>query len=77
MEGAEGTDSPGGAPDTFLPSGAPARFCLDGGVDTIREEVGYRPEYTNRAGNHGIHRLVARASGMKIVSGFYLFLCQF
>jgi nucleoside-diphosphate-sugar epimerase len=49
MEGAEGTDSPGGAPDTFLPSGAPARFGLDGGVDTIREEVGYRPEYTNRA----------------------------
>src|SRR5437870_12894250 len=36
VEGAEGTDSPGGAPDTFLPPGAPARFCLDGGVNTRR-----------------------------------------
>jgi hypothetical protein len=29
-----------------------------------------------RAGNHGIHRLVAQASGMKIVSGFICFFAN-
>jgi hypothetical protein len=29
-----------------------------------------------RAGNHGIHRLVAQASGMKIVSGFIWFFAD-
>src|SRR5262249_20952478 len=29
VEGAEGADSPGGAPDTFLPRGASASFGLD------------------------------------------------
>ncbi len=29
VEGAQGADSPGGAPDTFLPAGASARFGLD------------------------------------------------
>ena len=36
VEGAQGADSPGGAPDTFLPPGASACFCLDGGVYTTR-----------------------------------------
>jgi hypothetical protein len=36
VEGAEGAGSPGGTPNTFLPPGAPARFCLDGGVNTRR-----------------------------------------
>jgi hypothetical protein len=36
VEGAQGADSPGCAPDTFLPPGASARFCLDGGVNTPR-----------------------------------------
>ena len=31
VEGAQGADSPGGAPDTFVPSGASACFCVDGG----------------------------------------------
>ncbi len=30
LEGARGADSPGGAPDTFLPPGASASFCLNG-----------------------------------------------
>src|SRR5262249_12964653 len=36
VEGTEGTDSSGGTPDTFLPAGASARFCLDGSVSTRR-----------------------------------------
>ena len=32
VEGAQGADSAGGAPDTFLPPRASACFCLDGGV---------------------------------------------
>src|SRR5262249_46230765 len=35
MEGAEGTGSFGGAPNTFFSPRAPARFCLDG-VNTRR-----------------------------------------
>ena len=30
VEGAQGADSPGGAPDTFLPSGASVCFCVSG-----------------------------------------------
>jgi hypothetical protein len=36
VEGTEGAHSSGGAPDTFLPAGASARFGLDGGVSTAR-----------------------------------------
>ena len=34
VEGAQGADSAGGAPDTFLPQGASARFCLAGAIHT-------------------------------------------
>src|SRR4029077_3595665 len=42
MEGAQRTDSPRGAPDTFLPPGASARFCLDGSVHTTRRPADIR-----------------------------------
>ena len=42
----------------------------------IREEVGYIAPSTLSRGNHGIHRLVAQASGMKIVSGFICFFAN-
>ncbi len=32
VEGAQGADSPGGAPDPFLPPGTSPSFCLGGGV---------------------------------------------
>ncbi len=37
VEGTQGADSAGGAPDTFLSPGASACFCLDGGVYTTRD----------------------------------------
>jgi hypothetical protein len=36
VEGAQGTDSPGGAPNTFLPPGASACLRLDGDVHSRR-----------------------------------------
>ena len=36
VEGAQGADSSGGAADPFLPSGASAGFCVDGGGSLIR-----------------------------------------
>jgi pimeloyl-ACP methyl ester carboxylesterase len=40
LEGAQGADSPGGAPDPFLPPGTSPCFCLDGGVCTTgRQQI--------------------------------------
>src|SRR5439155_26541892 len=39
VEGAQGADSPRGEPDTFLPTGASASFCLDGGVHTTGRQA--------------------------------------
>src|SRR5665213_1059038 len=36
LEGAQGTDSPGGAPDTFLPPRTSPCFCLDGVTSGMR-----------------------------------------
>jgi hypothetical protein len=43
VEGAQGADSPGGAPDTFLPPGASAGFCLGGGGHTTEVASGSVP----------------------------------
>src|SRR5437870_6030262 len=56
VEGAQGADSPGGAPDTFLPPGASACFRLDGGVYTTR---GGRPV----TALHLAHACAAAAGG--------------
>src|SRR5437016_6273642 len=41
MEGAQGTDSPGGASDPFFPPGASARVCLGGLGSNMLIEIGH------------------------------------
>jgi hypothetical protein len=43
VEGAQGADSPGDAPDTFLPPGTSSYFCLDGGIHTTTSWFGRLP----------------------------------